>query len=217
MTQNSATELIVIRHARTQWNSERRMQGQLNSDLDAEGHRQAQALGERMAGERFAALYSSDAPRAMQTAEYVARATGHDIIPDPRLRERHLGVFQGLSFEEARKKYPKEFERFTSRDPDYVMPGGESRRQAQQRSVAVLEDLSVRHPGECIVVVTHGGVAISLFRHALHLPVQAKTRFSNHNTGLSRFIVENGTWKLDAWGDICHLRALDGNRERKSF
>jgi len=94
------TQLILIRHGETLWNTERRMQGQLDSPLTERGLWQAQQLGLRLKDEPFTTLYSSDLPRAARTAEQIAIVTGHDILTDERLRERHFGVFEGLTQQE---------------------------------------------------------------------------------------------------------------------
>src|SRR5262245_29104209 len=102
------TQLIIVRHGQTQWNLKLIRQGHLDSGLTEKGIAQAKALGERLARESFTALYSSDLGRAVQTAQMIAAATGHEIITDPRLRERHLGIFQGLKGDELREKFPGE-------------------------------------------------------------------------------------------------------------
>src|SRR5690606_37293291 len=88
-------QLILIRHGETLWNTERRMQGQLDSPLTERGLWQARQLGERLKSLPFVSLYSSDLPRARQTAQRIADVTGHQIIDDLRLRERHFGLFEG--------------------------------------------------------------------------------------------------------------------------
>ena len=102
----SRTQLIIVRHGQTEWNLKLIRQGHLDSPLTEMGLAQARALGERLALETFTALYSSDLGRAVQTAQLIAAATGHTIVTDPRLRERHLGIFQGLNGDELREKYP---------------------------------------------------------------------------------------------------------------
>ena len=92
-----STELILVRHGETEWNREHRMQGHRDSPLSETGWAQARRLGGRLKDETFGALYSSDLGRARNTAQSVADATGHEIIVDARLRERHFGVFEGLT------------------------------------------------------------------------------------------------------------------------
>jgi probable phosphoglycerate mutase len=204
------TDLIAIRHGETEWNSEGRFQGHLNSALNRAGLAQAQALGERLAAESFDLLLSSDLGRALQTAGAIAARTGHEVLVEPRLRERNMGIFQGLTAEQAQARYPEEYARFNSRDPDYAIPGGESMRQLFERCVACFTELAERHPGLTLASVTHGGVLAMLYRHARAMPLDAPRDFVLHNTGVNRFRHRSGAWELHSWGDIAHLdHALD--------
>jgi 2,3-bisphosphoglycerate-dependent phosphoglycerate mutase len=199
------THIIAIRHGETEWNRQGRFQGHLNSALNQEGLEQAAALGERLAEERFDLLLSSDLGRALQTASAIAMRTGHEIVVEPRLRERRMGVFQGLTRDEAQARYPEDYARFRSHDPDYVIPEGESLRQLLQRSIACFSELAARHQGRTLATVTHGGVLAMLYRHATAMPLDAPRDFPLHNTGVNRFQHCDGTWQLRAWGDIDHL------------
>src|SRR5262245_45575580 len=110
----SGTRIILLRHGETVWNLEGRYQGQLDSPLSTAGVTQARALAQRLATVHFAALYSSDLGRARQTTECIADVTGHKIRADPRLRERHLGIFQGRLKPELKLSFPDEYRRFKS-------------------------------------------------------------------------------------------------------
>lgn len=204
------THVIVVRHGETEWNNEKRWQGHLDSPLTSKGLAQARALAGRLAHQRFNVLYSSDLGRAYRTAQIISAATGHSVAPDARLRERHLGIFQGLTSEEIRQGHAEEYERHRARDPDHVLPGGESLSQQVERNVACFEELAQKHLGESIVVVTHGGVLSGLFRHVLSIPLEAPRRFEFPNSSLNVFIFREGYWTLQTWGDVGHL---DGEGE----
>ncbi len=210
MPSQTATNLIAIRHGETAWNTQSRFQGHLNSALNAAGLAQADALGEYLARERFDLLLSSDLGRALQTASAIAMRSGHDIVVEPRLRERHMGIFQGLTPDEVQARYPDDYTRFRSRDPDYIIPEGESVGQLFQRSVACFTELATRHAGLTLAVVTHGGVLAMLYRHARSMPLQAPRDFPLHNTGVNRFRHRLGVWQMQSWGELGHLDlALD--------
>jgi probable phosphoglycerate mutase len=200
------TSFIVVRHGETEWNSEGRFQGHLNSVLSTEGLAQAQALAARLARERFDLLLSSDLGRTLQTASVIAMRTGHEIIVEPRMRERNMGIFQGLTPAEVEARYPREYARFTARDPDFAIPGGESTRQLLERCVACYTELAERHAGLTVVTVTHGGVLAVLYRHVKRMPLDAPRDFSVSNTGINRLIHRNGEWDLHTWGDVGHLQ-----------
>src|SRR5262245_9299525 len=115
----SETKLIVVRHGETTWNREKRMQGTTDTPLSDVGRAQARALGRRLAGHDFAALYASDLARARDTASVIAERTGRKLVMDSRLRERRFGIFEGLTAGEIHERFPEEYDRFVSRDPDY--------------------------------------------------------------------------------------------------
>ncbi|MBI2313056.1 MAG: histidine phosphatase family protein [Betaproteobacteria bacterium] len=203
----SVTEFIIIRHGETVWNREGRIQGHLDSPLNGIGLAQAAAIGSRLAGEAFDALYSSDLGRARQTAERIAQCTGHPIRSDARLRERHLGVLQSLTRPEAERLHPEAYSRYRHDGSDYALPGGESARQCFERNLACLEEIAARHPGARAVVVTHGGVLDGVYRRATGLPFEGPRMFSILNASLNVFRYRAGEWSLTLWGDISHLGA----------
>jgi probable phosphoglycerate mutase len=199
------TQLIIVRHGQTEWNIKGIRQGHLDSPLTGRGLAQAKALGQRLAREKFSVLYSSDLGRAIETAREIVSVTGHQIVTDARLRERHLGIFQGLNADEINERYPEERRLLRTSGPGYVIPGGESMIQQVERNVAFFDSLAVRHAGETIVVVTHGGVVSGFFRHTLAIPLDAPRRFEFVNAGLNVFAHEDGNWLLLTWGDVSHL------------
>lgn len=205
------TELILIRHGETEWNSLGRLQGHLDSQLSAKGLRQADALAARLASVSFHALYCSDLGRALETARRIAARTGHSVVQDLRLRERGLGLLEGLTREEANQRHPEVFAEYAAGGPDFVIPGGESASQRLRHAVECLEELGARHAGARVVVVTHGGVLSSLFRHCLGIPPGAPRTFSVLNASWSQFDYHAGSFRLVTWGDVNHLR--DSSRD----
>lgn len=199
------TQLILIRHGETLWNTERRMQGQLDSPLTERGLWQARQLGLRLQKQVFTALYSSDLPRAARTAEQIAAVTGHDIRKDQRLRERHFGVFEGMTQKEMQACEPEAYERFMSRDPQYAVPGGESPAAFFARCRTTLEDIAQRHADETIAIVTHGLVLDSAYRAATGLTLDAQRPVPLVNASLNWFAFDGERWSAGLWGDAEHL------------
>ncbi len=202
------TYVIVVRHGETHWNIEGRRQGHLDSTLTEKGRAQAEALSERFTPESCTAIYSSDLGRAFDTASIIAAKTGHEVVADERLRERNLGIFQGLDGDEIRARYPREYEEHRNGGADHAVPSGESFREQTKRNMLCLEELARRHAGENIMVVTHGGVLSALFRHTLAISLDAPRRFSFKNASINLFRFQDGVWGLETWGDIAHLNRL---------
>jgi broad specificity phosphatase PhoE len=108
-------KLIAIRHGETEWNAQGREIGQLDSPLTERGIQQARLVAGRLNQGVFHALYSSDLGRAIQTAEIIAAKCQKPVQLDAGLRERHMGIFQGLTLPEMRERFPKERAEFEQR------------------------------------------------------------------------------------------------------
>jgi probable phosphoglycerate mutase len=199
------TKLVLVRHGETKWNVEKRIQGQGDSPLTDEGLEQARAIGRRLAREKFDRIVSSDLGRAMQTAREIGTLTRHEIVPDARLRERHFGDGEGLTYAEIDERYPGAFSRVREVDPDYAIPNGESRRQFHERVVAALEALAEEHRGEALVVVTHGGVLATLYRHVHGIDLSVPHSVPILNASYNALTHDGDAFRIDAWADIDHL------------
>lgn len=204
------TRFCFIRHGETAWNAVRRIQGHLDLPLNANGIAQARALANSLRGEDFAALCSSDLERARHTAEAVAHVLHLPIHIVPALRERHFGVFQGLTYEECAQRHPAEHARMRAREPDFAIPGGESLSAFRQRVLDSVAELARRHAGAQVLVATHGGVLDMLHRRATGRSLEAPRECAIPNAALNWIEVDGDDWSLLAWADRSHLvDALD--------
>ena len=198
------TEIILIRHGETEWNSQKRMQGHSNSDLSSVGQAQIQALGQWMKNVPFDLIYSSDSLRAKQTAEAITQFSGHELQFDQRLREKNLGVFEGLTSEEARERHPEVFRLFKTAGSKYVIDEGESTQQLQERALEIVNEIRIKHPEERVLLVTHGGFIRVVMKHSLGLSLETPTRFLIRNTGVFRLVWED-KWLVSQMGGVSHL------------
>ncbi len=198
------TEIILIRHGETEWNSQKRMQGHSNSDLSEVGRGQIQALGELMKNVSFDHIYSSDSLRTRQTAEAITQYSGHTLQFDQRIREKNLGVFEGLTSTEAKERHPEVYRLFKTAGANYVIDEGESTQQLLERALEFSEEIRLRHPQERVVMVTHGGVVRVLMKYALGLSIDSPTRFIIKNTGIFG-LIWNENWLVTQMGGVYHL------------
>ena len=212
-----ATTILLIRHGETAWNAERRLQGHLDIALNAEGERQATALGAALANEPIDRVISSDLARARQTAEAIVRARSSQagggiehVDTDHQLRERCYGGFEGLLYSEIAARFPLEFAAWQARNVDGVLPPGKNQGETFRgffdRATAAILGHAARHPGQTLALVAHGGVLECAYRAALGLSLETPRDFKVHNASINRFVVEQGTLKLMSWGEIAHLR-----------
>ena len=206
------TRVLLIRHGQSQGNAEQRFGGHSPTPLSGLGHRQAEATARALVHERVTAVYSSDLLRAVQTAEPLARATGLEITRTPALRERGVGLMEGLTFEEAAAAHPEEYAALLRRDFEHVLAGGESYRQLLDRAAAELDRAVEQHRGGTVALFSHTGTICILVLHlmgALDAPHLKPVWLSSSNCGVTRFSIERGGLiRIKALNDTRHLVGL---------
>jgi probable phosphoglycerate mutase len=149
------TTILLARHGETDWNSERRWQGHADRPLNDAGREQARELAETLADRAIDVVYSSDLARAHETALIVADRLGLRVGVDPGLREVDVGDWSGRLLTEIEEVDPAGFQRW--RQGHKAWNGGESYEEMGERVVAAVLRLAARHPGQTVLVVTHGG------------------------------------------------------------
>lgn len=202
------TALLLIRHGETAWNAEHRIQGQLDIPLSPLGMLQASRLAECLSSEPIDAVYSSELSRAWLTAAPVAERLGLDIIAEPRLRERSFGFFEGLTLDEIAERHPVDFARWRARDPAWQLDGGESGQQLIERVLAAVGDITARHAGRTVALVSHGGVLDVVYRTARSLAWHAPREHQMLNAAVNRLTASALPLSLviERWSDIAHLQ-----------
>lgn len=189
--------LYCVRHGESAYNAQGRIQGQTDVPLSELGRLQSQAVAAALGELPIDAVYSSPLERAMETARPLADALGLPITVERRLMEIHAGIFQGKVWADVQAEHPAEAERWQAHDPDFVIPGGESRRRLMERGVAALE--AIRDSGHReVVVVAHGGVLTAALKGLLGVPIQ-RNPFNLFNASISQL----------RWGDEVKLLTLN--------
>jgi len=199
--------LILVRHGESEWNAQRRYQGQADVPLSGLGKRQAELVAERLAGQKIDAVYASDLIRAWETASAIAEKSGLDVLPEPRLRELKFGVLEGLTFEEAQAKYPQMIAAWLE---DFNQPpeGAETIDLFNARIVSLLEDLEAKHDEQVVLLVGHGGSLSEILRVALGLSREKRWYLEMENASLSEVLIAEGYISLKRLNDTCHLALL---------
>jgi probable phosphoglycerate mutase len=208
MRRVSATTLLWVRHGEADSNRDGRIGGHSPAPLTEEGRRQAEATGRAIARLEPTAIVSSDLRRAHQTAEAIARATGLGIELEPGLRERSLGILDGLLFTEAETQHPELWARLRSRDPDLVPEGGEHADAVFARVGGAIDRIVAAHEGGRVVVVSHGLALYHAFAHVCGLgsPSAGHAVFLLvDNCSISRLEHRAGRWRILSLNETFHL------------
>ncbi len=156
--------ILLARHGETKENRERRFQGQRDVPLNDTGREQARALAEQAAREDppIAALYTSPLIRARETAQIVGAKLGLEPHDDPRLKEVHVGHWEGRLKDDVAREEPEAWEAFRSAGPTFRFPGGESFAEQQQRVIDALVDVTQRGVLPALLVCHRGVVRCAL-------------------------------------------------------
>jgi broad specificity phosphatase PhoE len=187
----------LIRHGQTDYNVQHRWQGHMDVALNQAGLDEAQRLAEHLANAPFTVIYTSDLARAADTAAPLAAKLGLTPIPDARLREIKLGVFEGRTSDEIKATHPDQMAGWRSPDLEFRIEGGESRMDVRRRALAVLADMTADDRHTEIAVVTHGGTIRLLLGGLLPDDPRFTAKLPVPNTSITQLESNaDGDWSL---------------------
>lgn len=190
------TRIYLVRHGQTAWNAELRCQGHMDVPLDEDGRRQARELAERMSGLPIRAVFSSDLIRAGETAEFLAAPHNLRPVLTPALRERQMGVWEGLTVGERESRWPHLWVRWEGGEKDPPGLNLEPYAAMVERLLGELGRLAREYRGSDVAAVTHGGCIFALLETA-GVSGSAKRPFLQ-NCAVTPFATEDGRhWRVD--------------------
>lgn len=195
----------MVRHGETRWNLEQRFQGHTDIELSEKGKRQAMLISHRLRDVPVSAVYSSDLSRAYVTAQIIADYHNLPVNQIPELKEMSYGEWEGKMFQEINKEYGEQFLRWMSNPTIFQIPNGEAIDELQLRVVKAITEIVEKHPGEQVVVVTHGIAIRTIISSVLGLPLSQISRFRQDNASLNIVEFYKGKGVVLALNDTYHL------------
>ena len=199
--------LMLVRHGETEWNVQRRYQGQSDVPLSELGVRQAELVAERLVDQKIDAVFASDLKRAWETAQIIVAKNGLSILSESRLRELKFGILEGLTFDEAQEQYPELIAAWLG-DFHQTPQGGETIDLFNARVISLLEDLKREHDEQTVLLVAHGGPLSEILRVVLELSPQKRWYLELENASLSEVLIAEDFISLKRLNDTCHLATL---------
>lgn len=205
--------VILMRPGETDWNQQGRWQGWVTVPLNAQGRRQVQRLANFVRNIGMSALYSSDLKRAKETAALLAERLGFEPVFDERLRERHIGEWQGMTMAEMQAWYPDEYNQLRNDVNGYQIRDGESRQQVRQRMLAAFNDILAQDRGETVGIISHTTAMRALLSDLI--PDMDVNEVIFNNTSVTTLARSDGQhWQLVASNDLMHLEGLASRSAR---
>jgi len=159
--------LNLIRHGKTQWNLEKKIQGEKDIPLSPQGRSQVMGWSFFLKDSSLDLILSSPMARARETAEILGKNLGLEIVMDENIREQAFGLWEGRSIDEIRREFSGVVEEQERMGWNFSPPGGEARHEVLKRALGAMEAAGARFKGFNLLVVTHQGVINSLVYHAL--------------------------------------------------
>ncbi len=203
------TELLLVRHGETEWNTEEIFRGRADVNLNEKGVVQAKLLGEYLSNSRLEAVYSSPLQRALHTAERIAKSHLLNVMTEPALIDLDYGEWQGMPLIEVKKIYKNLYIKWETSPESVIFPGGESLDMVRNRTIAVVNKIIKRHGGT-VVLVSHRVVNKVLICALLDLDTSHFWNIRQETCGISAFSYEKGRFVLIKHNDISFLGNLSG-------
>jgi probable phosphomutase (TIGR03848 family) len=205
--------LLLIRHALTDQTGKRLYGRRGGIRLSELGREQARALGERVAGARPAALYTSPQVRCVETAASIAAAAGLEVRRMPRLQEIDYGRWTGRRFSSLRGT--KLWETVRRRPSAARFPDGEAMLDVQRRMVAALEEVAAGHPQDVVAVVSHGDPIALALAHFMGLHIDLFQRINAAPGSVSAVVLSEAAPLVVRVGDTGTLEDLRSRTPRR--
>ena len=197
--------LYITRHGQTQWNTEGRLQGWMNSPLTPKGLERAERLRDAIRDIDFDIIYSSDQYRAVKTAEIIKDGKDVEIRQIMELREIGFGLWEGQRLVDINKKYFEEFNNYMTNPMKYKSCGGETIEELFDRVERGLKVI-VESGGENVLIVAHGVTIKALVTILKGLPRGTISEIDVFpGTSLSVFRKSGELWALELEGDTSHF------------
>lgn len=200
------TRIILVRHGQTVWNLEMKYQGHTDIALTDKGLEQASLVAKRLAAEKVAAVYASDLSRAYMTAEKIAASFTLPVIAMPELREISFGEWEGLTYTNINQGWPEVMANLFANPDSVQIPGGETFRELKARAANAIKKIVLNHPGETVVVVSHGGTIRTLICDALDINLNYVWNIKQDNTAVNIIEYYDNRTMVTLVNDTCHLK-----------
>lgn len=178
-------KIYLIRHGETEGAETKRYKGHIDVPLSANGIEQIKRVAgylnkdnspipllSKRGQKRVNAVYCSDLSRAVKSAEIIAEPHGLKPVIMPELRERNFGLWEGMSFDEIREKWPDAFNAWAANPLEFSPMNGESTIAVRDRALKVFNEIIEKHKGDNIAIVSHGGINRVILCHLLGIPLE---------------------------------------------
>ena len=200
-------KLTLIRHGESVLDSQKKIQGNLDSSLTQKGISQFELLSKHVKNknENFDAIFSSPLKRAFETASIISKHLELPVRVVENIKEINLGEWEGKFIEEIKEKESELFEKFISNPLEYLIPSGENPLDFQKRVVSSINNILNSNDNKKTLVVSHAGTINAFVCHILNLDLNHMWKMHIDNTSITEVVFNNCSPRVVLFNDICHL------------
>ena len=200
--------LVLVRHGRTDWNREFRVQGHSDIPLNSTGKIQAEAISNALQGEKVGAVYSSPLSRAYWTAQAIARSHQVEVLTDDRLKELDVGTVDGLYYPRLKTDTPEFYNLWMADPASARWPNGESLSELDNRVWGFIDSINQNEWAGSVIIISHLFSIVTILCRVLGMDL---AKFRNLNLSVASIsIVElnSNQSQLKLFNDTCHLDSM---------
>ena len=203
--------IVLVRHGETDWNKNKKFQGQRNIGLNEKGRAQAEALASALKEEPLKVIYSSPIARAVETAEIINRYHNVSLEQRDGLKEMNVGDFEGLQLKDLAGDYSQFFREWLEDAASVRMPNGETLQEVQERAWSVLEEVVDDYSEGSVLLCAHNFVNQMVLCKILGVKIAHFRRIRQTLAAMNIIERIQGVYSLTCTNDTCHLKGIDLN------
>jgi len=211
------TKVYLARHGQTEWNKKLTFRGRIDVPLNEAGHREARALSDALKDKNIGAIYTSPLRRSIETAQPIAKFFHLEIVPVQGLIDINYGDWEGLTFNEVKKRYSDQYDEWEKK-PDLIrFPHGETLDEAKERSFRAFISIVEKNPGKSILIVPHRVINKVLLCALLGLSNSHFWEIKQDTGCINLIEYVNNKFILSLMNDTCHLKEIADGTDQLDF
>ena len=211
------TKIYLVRHGQTEWNKKLTFRGRADIPLNEAGHMEAQALSHALKDKNIEAIYTSPLKRSIETAQPVANLFHLEIVPVQALIDINYGDWEGLSFNEVKKRYGEQYIRW-EKSPDLIrFPNGETLDEAKERSFRAFNNIVRENPDNSILIIPHRVINKILLCALLNLTNSHFWELKQDTGCINLIEYAEDKFVLCTMNDTCHLKGVIEETSQPDF
>ena len=211
------TKVYLVRHGQTEWNKKLTFRGRKDIPLNEAGHMEAQAISDALKNKNIGAIYTSPLRRSIETAQPIANYFHLEIVSLQGLIDINYGDWEGLTFNEVKKKYSDEYNKWEKRPHLIRFPHGETLDEAKKRSFCAFKNIVKKNPGNSILIVPHRVINKVLLCALLGLSTSHFWEIKQDTGCINLIEYVNNRFILSLMNDTCHLKKIVDGIDQPDF